>query len=170
MGTIVGSLIGLALAVFGFAAMRDPMRLNLNPFFPGAKGYYQRMVLDTTMRIQLRVLGVLVCLFGSRFFTASLGSALRLSSLSTASEGLWVLMGLVFFAAWGVGLILGIRQLIKGELFDWWRMWKVSAELGPIDCFPPVTPKMQKEARFFTIALFCLALISVTSALFHWLA
>lgn len=46
MGTIVGSLIGLALAVFGFAAMRDPMRLNLNPFSPSAKGYYQRMVLD----------------------------------------------------------------------------------------------------------------------------
>ena len=58
MGTIVGSLIGLALAAFGFAAMRDPMRLNLNPFPPSAKGYYQRMVLDTTMRIQLRVLGV----------------------------------------------------------------------------------------------------------------
>jgi hypothetical protein len=29
-------------------------------------------------------------------------------------------------------------------------MWKVSADLGPIDAFPPVTPKMQREARFFT--------------------
>lgn len=170
MGIIVGSLIGLALAVFGFATMRDPMRLNLNPFSLGAKGYYQRMVLDTTMRIQLRALGVLVCLFGSSILTASLGSALRVSSLSTASEGLWVLMGLIFFAAWGAGLILTIRQLIKGELFDWWRMWKVSADLIPIDCFPPVTPKMQDEARFFTIALFCLALISVIAALFHRLA
>ena len=44
MGTIVGSVIGLAVAVFGFAAMRNPMRFNLGPFFPGAKGYYQRMV------------------------------------------------------------------------------------------------------------------------------
>ena len=168
----MGALIGLVLAVLGFAAMRDPMRLNLNPFSPSAKGYYQRMVLDTTMRIQLRVLGVLVCLFGSSIFTASIGSALRLSSLNTVSEGLWVLMELIFFAAWGVGLTLAIRQLIKGELFkfNWWRMWKVSAELGPIDAFPPVTPKMQREARYFTIALFFLALISVIAALFLQLA
>ena len=79
-------------------------------------------------------------------------------------------MGLIFFAAWGVGLILAIRQLIKGELFDWWRMWKVSAELGPIDVFPPITPRMQKEARFFTISLLFLALIAVVAALFHQLA
>lgn len=170
MATIVGSLIGLALAVFGFAAMRDPMRLNLNPFSPSAKGYYQRMVLDTTIRIQLRVLGALVCLFGSSILTASLGSALRLSSLGAMSEGLWVLLGLIFFAAWGVGLVLAIRQLIRGELFNWWRLWKVSAELGPVDVFPPVTPKMQGEVRFFTIALLVLALISVIAALVHHLA
>jgi hypothetical protein len=160
VGTIVGLLIGLALAVFGFAAMRDPMRLNLNPFSPSAKGYYQRMVLDTTMRIQLRV-------FGSGMFTSFLGSALRVALLNTVSQGLWVLMGSIFFAAWGVGLILAIRQLIKGELFNSWRMWRVSADLGPIDAFPPVTPKMQREARFFTIALLSLALISVVAALFH---
>lgn len=126
--------------------------------------------LSQRMRIQLRVLGVLVCLFGSSIVTASLGSALRVRSLNTVSEGLWVLMGLIFFAACGVGLILAIRQLIKGELFNWWRMWKVSADLGPIDAFPPVTPKIQREARFFTIALLSLALISVIAALFHRLA
>src|SRR5215469_8976057 len=125
--------------------MRNPMRLGLLSW---QKGYYQRMVLDTTMRNQLRVLGVLLCLFGSSIFAASLGSALRVSSLSAVSEGLWVLMGLIFFAACGVGLILAIRQLINGELSNWWRMWKVSAEFGPIDVFPPVTPKMQREARF----------------------
>ena len=167
MGTIVGSLIGLALAVFGFAAMRDPMRLNLNPFSPNAKGYYQRMVLDTTLRIQLRVLGVLLSLFGAVIFTATIGSARKLRPLSAASDGLMVLMGLIFFGAWGVGLILAIRQLMKGKLFDWWRMWKVSAELGPIDTFPPVTPRMQKEVRFFTIGLLSLALISVVAALFR---
>ncbi len=149
--------------------MRNPMRLNLNPFSPGAKGYFQRMVLDTTMRIQLRVLGVVLCLFGGSIFTALLGSALRVSSLNAVSEGLWVLMGLIFFAAWGAGLILAIRQLIRGELFNWWRMWKVSADLGPIDVFPPVTPKMQLEARFFTIVLLSLALLSVIAALFRQL-
>jgi transposase-like protein len=56
-------------------------------------------------------------------------------------------MGLIFFALGCVGLILAIRRLIKGQLFDWWRMWKVSAGLVPVECFQPVTPKMQKEAR-----------------------
>jgi hypothetical protein len=147
--------------------MRNPMRLALLSW---QKGYYQRMVLDTAMRNQLRVLGVLVCLSGGSILAASLGSALRARSLSAVSEGLLVLMGLIFFAAWGVGLILAIRQLVKGEFFDWLRMWKVSAELGPIDVFPPVTPQMQREARFFTIALLSLALISVIAALFHPLA
>jgi len=167
MGAVVGVLIGVLVGTFGFLVMRNPMRLALLSW---QKGYYQRMVLDTTMRIQLRVLGVLVCLFGTSIFTASLGSALRLNLFSVVSEGLWVLMGLIFFTAWGVGLILAIRQLIRGELFNWWRMWKVSTELGPIHVFPPVTPKMQREARFFTIALLSLALISVVAALFHQLA
>jgi hypothetical protein len=167
MGAGVGALIGLLMGTFGFLVMRNPMWLSIMPWH---KGYYQRMVLDTAMRIQLRVLGVLMCLFGTSIFTASLASALRRSVLTIVSEGLWVLMGLIFFAAWGAGLILAIRQLIKGELFNWWRMWKVSAELGPIDVFPPITPKMQREARFFTIALLCLALISVSAALFLRLA
>jgi hypothetical protein len=164
MGAAAALLIGLSVGTFGFLVMRNPMRLTLLSW---QKGYYQRMVLDTTMRNQLRVLGVLVCLFGTSIFTASLGSALKASSLAAVSEGLWVLMGLIFFAAWGVGLVLAIRQLIKGELFNWWRMWKVSSELGPIDVFSPVTPKMQKEARLFTIALLSLALISVVAALYH---
>ena len=42
--------------------------------------------------------------------------------------------------------------------------------LGPIDVFPPVTLKMQREARFFTIALLSFALISVAAALLHRLA
>jgi hypothetical protein len=141
MGAAAGLLIGLSVGTFGFLVMRNPMRLTLLSW---QKGYYQRMVL-----------------------TASLGSALKASSLAAVSEGLWVLMGLIFFAAWGVGLVLAIRQLIKGELFNWWRMWKVSSELGPIDVFSPVTPKMQKEARLFTIALLSLALISVVAALYH---
>jgi hypothetical protein len=55
MGGFVGVLVGLSLAVFGFMVMRNPMRLAL--LSPGAGGYYQRMVLDTTMRNQLCVLG-----------------------------------------------------------------------------------------------------------------
>jgi hypothetical protein len=62
MGGIVGVLIGLSVATFGFLVMRNPMKLTL--LSPWQEGYYQRMVLDTTMCIQLRMLGVLVCLFG----------------------------------------------------------------------------------------------------------
>ncbi len=168
MGGVIGVLVGLPIATFGFLVMRNPMRLAL--LSPWQQGYYQRMVLDTTMRIQLRVLGVLMCLFGASILTSLLGSALKASLLSALSEGLWVLMGLIFFAAWGVGLILAIWQLFRGELFDWWRMLKVSAELGPIDVFPPVTPRMQKEAKLFTVALLSLAVITAAVAFFRQLA
>jgi len=104
MGAVIGVAIGLAIAAFGFAAMRDPMRLNLIRFSPSAQGYLQRMVLDTSTRNQLRVLGALICLFGSGIFTASLGAALKSHWLDAISNGLWALMDCVFFGAWGLGL------------------------------------------------------------------
>jgi hypothetical protein len=168
MGGVIGVLVGLPFATFGFFVMRNPMRLAL--LSPWQKGYYQRMVLDTTMRIQLRVLGVLMCLFGASIFTALVGSALKASLLSAVSEGLWVLMSLIFFAACGAGLILAVWQLFRGELFDWWRMLKVSTELGPIDVFPPVTPRTQREAKLFTVALLSLAVVATAVALLRQLA
>ena len=54
-------------------------------------------------------------------------------------------MGLIFLTAWGFGLILAVRQLFQEQLFDWSRMWKVGAQLGPVHVFPPSTPKMQRE-------------------------
>ena len=163
MGGIVGVLIGLPLAGFGFLVMRNPMRLAL--LSPWSESYYQRMVLDTGMRNQLRVLGVLMCLFGAGIFTDSLGAMLKAHFLNAISEGLWVLMGLIFFAAFGFGLILAIVQLFKGQLFDWFRMWKVSVQLGPIDVFPPVTPRMQREAKLFTAVLLALASLAATASL-----
>ena len=163
MGGVAGVLVGLSLAVFGFVVMRNPMRLTL--LSPWSEGYYQRMVLDTAMRNQLRVLGVLVCLFGASILTDSLSATLKANFLHAISEGLWVLLGLIFFAAWGFGLILAIRQLFKGQLFDWFRMWRVGAQLGPVDVFPPITPKMQREARFFTAALLTLACLAATASL-----
>lgn len=168
MGGVVGVLIGLPIATFGFLVMRNPMRLAL--LSPEREGYYQHMVLDTASRIQLRVLGILVCLFGAGILTALLGSALKASSLSAISEGLWVLMGLIFFAAWCGGVILAIRQLFRGKLFDSWRIWRASAELGPIDVFPSVTPKMQKEAMLFTIGFISVVVVAAVAALFHQLA
>lgn len=160
MGTAIGAVIGLALAAFGFAAMRDPMRLNLNPFSPSAQGYYQRMVLDTSTRNQLRVLSALICLFGSGILTASLAGALKSRALGAVSNGLWALMGCVFFGAWGFGLILFVWQLFRGQAFDWFRAWRLSAQLGPVDVFPPITPKMRREAQIFTVALLMLACVA----------
>jgi len=163
MREIIGVLIGLPLTVFGFLVMRNPMRLSL--LSPWSEGYYQRMFLDTGMRNQLRVLGVLMCLFGAGIFTDSLGAMVKAKSLNAISEGLWVLMGLIFYAAFGFGLILTIVQLFKGQLFDWFRVWKVSTQLGPIDVFPPITPKMQREANVFTAILFTLASLAATASL-----
>jgi len=158
---IIGTLVGLAVAAFGFAAMRDPMRLNLNPFSPTAQGYYQRMVLDTSTRNQLRVLGALICLFGSGIFTGSLAAALKSHWLDAISDGLWALMGCIFLGAWSIGVILFVYQLFNGQSFDWFKAWRVAAQLGPVDVFPPVTPKMRQEAQIFTMAL--LTLVSVAS-------
>ena len=164
MGAIVGLVIGLALAVFGFAAMRNPMRLNLLSFSPSAEGYYQRLVLDTSTRNQLRVLGALVCLFGSGIFTASLGTAPRIRSLNAVSDGLWMLMGCIFFCAWGIGLILLVWQLFEAQTFDWFQAWKSAAQLGPIEVFPPITPKMRREAQLSTLALLILGCIAALAS------
>ena len=166
VGTAIGVVIGLGLAVWGFAAMRNPMRLNLNPYSPSAQGYYQRMVLDTSTRNQLRVLGAIVCLFGSGIFTSILGATLKSHWLDAVSDGLWVLMGCIFFGAWGLGLILFVWQFFSGQTFDWLQAWRLGAQLGPIDVFPPVTPKMRREAQVFTIALLMLSCIAVLVSLF----
>jgi hypothetical protein len=163
MGGFVGVLVGLPLAVFGFIVMRNPMRLAV--FSPGAEGYYQRMVLDTSMRNQLRVLGVLMCLFGSSILTASLGGMLKTHFLAAISEGLWVLTGLIFWIAWCSGLVIFIWQLFKRRVPNWFAMWRASVELGPIEMTPPVTPKMQREALVFTIALLTLATIAAVAAI-----
>jgi hypothetical protein len=49
-------------------------------------------------------------LLGAGILTASLGAVLKANFLQAISDGLWVLMGLIFFCAWGLGLILAIRQ------------------------------------------------------------
>ena len=82
MGAVVGVLLGLLVGTYGFLVMRNPMCLAL---LPSQKSYYQRMVLDTTMRNQLRVLGVLACLMGTSILAASLSSALRVSTPGEAN-------------------------------------------------------------------------------------
>jgi len=159
MGGIVGAVIGLLVATFGLLVMRNPMRLSL--LAPGQEGYYQRLVLDTSSRNGLRMLGALVCVVGAVIMTAALGGVLKLNFLKSAFDRLLILLWLIFADAFVSGLVQTVKQTIKGELFDWFRVWRTGVELGPMDA---VTPKMQKEARIFTIALLVLISISVTVA------
>ena len=163
MGAIVFFAIGLCLAAAGFAVLRDPMRLAF--ISPRSQGYYQRIVLDTWQRIPMRLLGVLISLFGSVIACDALSGLSKLHSLQRLSEAFLLLLSVVFVASWIVGLIVMVRQIAKGRLFDWLQAWRMGLELGPIAVFPPITPKMQKEARVFTIsylaALVVAAVISV---------
>jgi hypothetical protein len=165
MGSAIGTIIGLALGAFGFVVMRNPMKLCL--LAPGQEGYYQRAVLDRWQRVSLRLLGVLVSLFGMVIMSAALGGWLKVRSLQAVSDGLLVEMGLLFGCAWVLGLILTIAQAIRGELFDWFRIWKQGALLGPIDVYPPITPAMEKESRAFTAGFCVLVSIAIGSAAYR---
>jgi hypothetical protein len=164
MGTFIGTVIGAILATFGFLLMRNPMRLAV--LAPGARGYYQRMVLDTSSRNQLRILGVLVCTFGLCIGTAASGGLLRSRALQSISDGLVVLLWSVFVSAWVAGLILAVIHLVRGRgPGEWSQTWRKSAVLGEINVYPPVTPKMQREAMLFTITYGGLLCITIVAAL-----
>jgi hypothetical protein len=155
MGGFIGAVIGAILATFGFLVMRDPMRLAT--FVPGARGYYQRMVLDTSSRNQLRMLGVLVCIFGLCIGTAGSGGLLKSRALQSISGGFLVLLWLVFVSACVAGLILQIVQLVRGRGFrDSFQMWRTSAVLGEVNVY---------EAILFTIAFSALVCITIIGAL-----
>lgn len=152
MHGLVAVLIGFVIAAFGFLVMRNPMRLAW--FAPTARGYYQRLVLDTCSRNQLRILGVLTCLFGLVVASGGAGGMFNSVLFDAASDAFLVLLWIVFAAACLGGLILGIVQLLTGGTFDWWRPWRTGAMHAEIAVFPPVTPKMKRESAYFTVA-FC---------------
>jgi len=77
---------------------------------------------------------------------ASAGALFRAHILDAISQGLWVLMGLIFLVCWCGGVVFAIWQVSRGRSLDWLQMWRLSAQLGPVNMFPPVTPRMQKEA------------------------
>jgi hypothetical protein len=156
MGGLIVSILGLTLGCCGFLVMRNPMRLALMD--PNGEGYYQRIVLDRWKRIQMRIFGALISLFGLVIFTAALGGLLKLRFLRGTSNGLLALLWLVFIGAWGFGLVSIVIQLIrKGSIgwMEWFETWRRGVQLGPIAVYPPITPAMQRESGVFT-AGFCL--------------
>jgi hypothetical protein len=93
---------------------------------------------------------------------------LKARFLAAISEGLWVLMGLIFYVAWCSGLVIFVWQLFKRRVPNWFAMWRAGIELGPIEMAPSVTPKMQREALFFTVALLTLAAFAAVAAVLRW--
>jgi hypothetical protein len=164
MGVLIGMLVSLALTAFGFIVMRNPIRMAV--LSPGMKGYYQRLMLDTSMRNQIRVVGLVFCLLGASVFTFVLSWITKAEFLRTIGQGLWVLLNCVFWVAFCFGLVLTIRQFIHGQLLDWLRMWRKGTELAAVESFTP-TPAMRKEAAFFTLALLASVFIAAVFSLLH---
>jgi hypothetical protein len=106
MGGLIGALIGAIVATCGFLVVHNPMRLAT--FAPGARRYYQRMVLDTPSRNSLRLLGALVCTFGLCICTAALGGLLKCRILQSISDGFLALLWVLFISAWLAGAILAV--------------------------------------------------------------
>ena len=162
MGGLVVVIIGAALGCFGFLVMRNPMRLAL--LAPGAEGYYQRIVLDRPQRISMRILGALMSLFGLLLSAAVTGASLKLSFLTGASNGLLVLLWVVFVGAWVFGIIATVVRLIQRKSLgwtDWFEMWKRGLQLGPIAVYPAITPAMEQETRIFSIGFIFFVVIAV---------
>jgi len=164
MGSFMGTAIGAFLAAFGFLVMWNPMRLAM--LAPGARGYYQRIVLETSSRNQLRILGALVCTFGLCISTSASGKLLRSHVLQSISDGFVVLLWVVFISAWVAGVILAIVHFARGRGFgDWFQIWRNSAVLGEVNIYPPVTPKMRREAILSTVIFGALLCVTIIAAL-----
>ena len=166
MGAIVAALGGLAVAVFGFLVMRNPMRLSL--LTPRQSGYYQRAFLDASSRNSTRGCGALLCLFGTSLAADGLGSLLKAPYLKSAAAGIWVLMGLTFAVLFCFGFGQVVSRLVRGKDLgrsDWFMARQSRIESGPIDVIPQITPRMQIEARLFTAGLIILMCVAVAAAI-----
>ena len=156
MSQLLFLVVGGGLAAIGFLAMRNPMLLAR--LAPGEEGYYQRQVLDRFARNQMRMLGMIGSYFGLVILTAALKGILRFRVLQSISDGFLILLWLSFTTAFGFGVVCLIVQLIRGRAIgftDWFQMRKRQVELGPIDVYPAVTPRMSKESKVFTM-IYCL--------------
>jgi hypothetical protein len=162
-------LIGGGIAVFGFVAMRDPMRFALlGRLNPSSEGYYQRMVLDRRNRLQLRMVGMVTSFFGLMVLMGMLDGELKFKLVHSVSEGFLSLLWLTFISCFLFGLVDAIVQGIRGRgaelMFGWYEMWKQSMELGPVAAFPSFSPRMDKEKIVFTAIYFSLVALTFVLA------
>lgn len=154
------TLVGLAITAFGFAVMRDPMLLAR--LDKGAKGYFQRLVLDGPTRIQMRVVGAVVCVFGLMLLSVALRGLIRRPAMDSIADGFLILLWLLFAGMW----VYGIIDLLRGRALNAFDLWRRAAELGPIEVVPTITPAMARESRMFVIGFSILVATTITAAFF----
>lgn len=121
MASVGGILLGAGIAVWGFAAMRNPMLFSLTRM---TEGYYQRLVLDRSQRIGLRNLGVVVGFFGLYMGTGISSGMVGSKRVERVAEAFALLLGLSFVLAITSGLVMFSIQLLRGKSFNWWSAWR----------------------------------------------
>lgn len=161
MASVGGILLGAGIAVWGFAAMRNPMLLSLTRM---TEGYYQRLVLDRSQRIGLRNLGVVVGFFGLYMGTGILSGMVGSKRVERVAEAFALLLGLSFVLAITSGLVMFSIQLLRGKSFNWWSAWQ-GGSLGMINVYPSITPQMEKERRVYSISVCVASGIAIVTGL-----
>jgi hypothetical protein len=167
MANLFGILLGLSIGIGGFMLMRNPMTLSRLPYAP--KGYYQHLILDAVQRNQLRALGGAISLFGitlaitaSQFFAKS-------RVVEALFKTFYVLLSLVIMGGFVGGVLLVIFDLIRGRFLrrflDSWKLLLHAPRLEALPVKPEVTPRMQKEAKIFTIAFCGMVCLGILTAL-----
>ncbi len=123
------------------------------------------MVLDRFQRNQMRMLGMFLSFLGLMIFTGALKGFLLSKIFDAVSIGMLVLLWISFISVCLFGFTYAIVQLIRGRgkelFFGWFRMYRQGIELGPIDVYPAITPRMRRESVGFTVVYFLLIGLTV---------
>ena len=155
-------LSGCGLAVFGVAAMRNPMLFAVSRRF---EGYYQRMVLDRWHRTVLRLQGMVMSYFGFVMVTFGLHKLVPFPFVDALANGFLLLLGLSFIGAFSFGIVLTIVLLIQGRAGEWSSMFWRRTDLALINDFPLMTSRMNGERQAFSIAYCLLVAFAVLTGL-----
>lgn len=155
-------LSGCGLAVFGVAAMRNPMLLAVSRRF---EGYYQRMVLDSWHRTRLRLQGMVISFFGLVMVTFGLNKLVPFPVLDALANRFLLLLGLSFIGAFSFGIVFIIVLLIQGRAGEWSLMFWRRIDLAPINGFQTITPRMSRERQAFTLVYCLLVAFAVVTGL-----
>lgn len=167
MVTVIVLIFTFALATFGFLVMQNPMRIVW--IAPRGRGYYQRVFVDATKRLQLRGLGMIFSFVGLMISTGILSSVYKTRFLDALANGMLVLLWISFVGGFAFGTVYlivqifrrGWKQAFLGSLI----MQREARRAGPFAADPAVTPRIQMEANI-SMAVYCFVMAVVVVAAF----